>query len=95
MAELLFLVFLLPFHTIYIVLGGLLVRTTGRLTEWGSLSWARTTKAGMNGRRALGEGLGRYCLSQEKVLHTGLLVYFRVAVDCSLIPREKFQVEFK
>lgn len=62
MAELLFPVFLLPFHTIYIVLGGLLVRTTGRLTEWGSLSWARTTKAGMNGRRALGEWAGAVLL---------------------------------
>lgn len=49
----------------------------------------------MNGERALGNGLGQYCLSQEKVLPTGLLVYFWVAGDCPLILRAKFQVEFK
>lgn len=43
----------------------------------------------------LGNGLGQYCVSQEKVLPTGLLVYFWVVGDCLLILRAKFQVEFK
>lgn len=61
----------------------------------GSLASARTTEARMKGRRPLENPLGQYCLSQEKVLPTGLLAYFWVAVNCSLILRAKFQVEFK
>lgn len=61
----------------------------------GRLAWARTTEAGIKGKRALETPLGQYCLSQGKVLLTGLLAYLWVAVNCSLILCAKFQAGFK